>query len=248
MNSCRPPTSIGLIALLPMLLVGCSSTQTASPSTAPTLVGSANPPVAPKPTVEHFELALDLLQKGQPQNAEVELRACLKDAPDNKAARNLIAQIETPVEKLLPPDNFVIKLAKDESLSTLAKTYLGDPLQFYALARYNGIAVPAKVNAGQAIKIPRTATAIVAQQTRDAATPSAKVTTVTAIEPKPKPDKRQLAEREYKKGMIAFQRQDLDGAIAAWDNVLVIEPDNQEAQLNRAQALRLKENLKKLQH
>jgi lipoprotein NlpI len=48
--------------------------------------------------------------------------------------------------------------------------------------------------------------------------------------------------------MIAFQRQDLDGAIAAWDKVLALDPDHKDAQLNRAQALKLKENLKKLRH
>jgi hypothetical protein len=48
--------------------------------------------------------------------------------------------------------------------------------------------------------------------------------------------------------MVAFQKQDLDGAIAAWDRVVALEPDYKDVQLSRAQALRLRENLKKLQH
>ena len=58
---------------------------------------------------------------------------------------------------------------------------------------------------------------------------------------------RKVADRRYKEGLVAFQRQDLDGAIAAWNKVLAIDPGYKDAQLNRAQALKLKENLKKLQ-
>ncbi len=50
----------------------------------------------------------------------------------------------------------------------------------------------------------------------------------------------------YRRGMIAFQHQDLDGAIAAWNKVLAIDPNNRDAQLNRAQAVQLKANLQKL--
>jgi lipoprotein NlpI len=55
-----------------------------------------------------------------------------------------------------------------------------------------------------------------------------------------------MANRYYKVGLVALQHQDLDGAIAAWDKVLAIDPNYKDAQLNRAQALQLKENLKKL--
>jgi len=37
---------------------------------------------------------------------------------------------------------------------TLAARYLGDPLRFYILARYNGIATPADLRVGQVLKIP----------------------------------------------------------------------------------------------
>lgn len=247
MTTLRLASQIITAAFLPALLTACSSTQRVAPVTPAAGVSSPQMPVSNKPAIGHFETALDLLQNGQPQQAEVELRASLKESPDNRAARSLMSQIETPLNKLFPAENFSIELSKDESLSSLAKLYLGDPLQFYALARYNGIPVPAKVNTGQIIKIPRTATAIAAQQARDVA-PASKAAPVPVVEPKPKPDLHKVAEREYKKGLVAFQRQDLDAAIAAWDKVLAIDPNYKDAQLNRAQALRLKENLKKLQH
>jgi lipoprotein NlpI len=50
----------------------------------------------------------------------------------------------------------------------------------------------------------------------------------------------------YRNGVAAFQRQDLDGAIAAWDKVLALDPNHKNAQLNRAQAVELKQNLQRL--
>jgi tetratricopeptide (TPR) repeat protein len=50
----------------------------------------------------------------------------------------------------------------------------------------------------------------------------------------------------YRAGVTAFQKQDLDGAISAWDKVLAIDPNHKNAQLNRAQAVELKQNLQKL--
>jgi tetratricopeptide (TPR) repeat protein len=58
--------------------------------------------------------------------------------------------------------------------------------------------------------------------------------------------KTRAADTYYRNGLIAFQRQDLDGAIAAWDKVLAIDPNHRNAQLQRAQALELKANLQRL--
>ena len=51
----------------------------------------------------------------------------------------------------------------------------------------------------------------------------------------------------YRNGVAAFQRQDLDGAIAAYDRVLLIDPNHQNAQVNRLQAIELRANLERLQ-
>jgi Tfp pilus assembly protein PilF len=50
----------------------------------------------------------------------------------------------------------------------------------------------------------------------------------------------------YERGLVAFQHQDLNTAIADWDKVLAIDPNHKDAQLSRAQAVRLKNNLAKL--
>ena len=58
--------------------------------------------------------------------------------------------------------------------------------------------------------------------------------------------KSKTVEIYYRGGQIAFRRQDLDGAVAAWDRVLAIDPHHEKAQSSRAQALELKKALQKL--
>ena len=48
--------------------------------------------------------------------------------------------------------SFIVK--KGETLGKVAQCYLGDPIRFYALARYNAIAVPRTIPAGTKLKIP----------------------------------------------------------------------------------------------
>jgi hypothetical protein len=54
------------------------------------------------------------------------------------------------------------------------------------------------------------------------------------------------AEAYYRSGVSAFQRQDLDGAIASWDRTLALDPNHKGAQLSRTQAVELKQNLEKV--
>ena len=58
--------------------------------------------------------------------------------------------------------------------------------------------------------------------------------------------RKQLVVRYSLTARTAFARQDLDGAIRAWDRVLGLEPGNELAKLERQRALNLKEKVKKL--
>jgi len=326
---------------------------------------------------ERFQLAINSLQQGDSAKADVELKAYLAEVPNSAPARNLVTQIETPLETLYPADSFNVQLGQNETLSSLAGIYLGDVLGFYGLARYNGIENPSRVSAGQTIKIPRTPATLAAQMNRAAMgaqaslsmpmTPTMPTTPTmplvlappgspppTVVTPPPAPPARPAPPRDpwasirenvsagrfdaairdaetarvtpdrtqavvlasayagnakvvrtsntmqaaaqafragqlyletanrpedaieplelavmlapmdnraqtllttaktrtadtyYRNGVAAFQRQDLDGAIAAWDKTLAIDPNHKNAQLNRAQAIELKMNLQRL--
>ena len=325
------------------------------------VVPAAPPPPQPTPGLAaraRFQLAINQLQQGDSTHAAVELKAYLAEIPNSTPAKNLLAQIETPIETLYPADNFTVLLDRDETLSSLAGVYLGDVLGFYGLARYNNIENPSRLVAGQAIRIPRTPQTLAAQamrasmQQQASATPPAATAPPaaapanapprTAIPRDPwatirqavaagrfedaikeaetrqvKPDaaqavvlaaayagsarairtsnaaqagtqavragqlyletanrpedaleplrlaiainpadsraqlllssaKAKASDIHYRNGVAAFQKQDLDGAIAAWDKTLAIDPDHKNAQLNRAQAIELKQNLQRL--
>ena len=358
------------------------ATATPPPETAPAPLPAAPPPVAPMmampmltPTPgiaarERFQVAINALQQGDSPRAAVELRAYLAEVPNSTPARNLLTQIETPLEMLYPAESFNVQLQQNETLSSLAGIYLGDVLGFYGLARYNGIENPSRVAVGQTIRVPRTPATLAAQANRasmasmqmpmppmpatppppaavppppppvvasapppparpapprdpwisirenvtagryDAAIMDAETARVTpngaqavilasayagnaraiqatnameaaaqafragqlyletanrpadAIAPlelavmlSPSDNrattmlataKTRVSEGYYRDGVAAFQRQDLDGAIAAWDRALAVDPNHRNAQLNRAQAIELKQNLQRL--
>lgn len=215
-----------------------------------------NPPapaVAPpsaSSNAAQLQHALELLQDGDAKNADVELHTYLKNVPDSTAASYLIAQIETPLPALFPSASFAVRITKNDTLSSLAHTYLGNSLGFYGLARYNEIAVPSKVSEGQRLRIPKTAEAVQARARMAAIVTAPPPATVAPSPPDAVANspvtQHKLAEEYYQRGLAAFQRQDLDAAIANWDKTLAIDPKFANAQLERAQAIRLKNNLAKL--
>jgi tetratricopeptide (TPR) repeat protein len=352
-----------VLVLVPMaLLAGCGTEAALRGMLGdkPTPVVDSRPAIpapAPEPTKsasERLQAAMELLQQGDPARARLELTIYLAQVPDSRPARTLLAQIDTPLTSLFPAESFAVQLGRNETLSSLAELYLGDAYRWYGLARYNGIQHPAKVLAGQTIKIPKTPQTVAAlarlSQARarpqpapaapangpkaappatprgtdvwmtirdevaagrfDAAIREAETNRVTpdraqslllasaylgnakaarasdpktasahamraaqlylenaeraedavealqlaiAINPNDAPAKTLLvstaskaAETYYRTGVAAFQRQDLDKAIAAWDRALAIDPTHRNAQLSRAQALELKQNLKEL--
>jgi Tfp pilus assembly protein PilF len=318
---------------------------------------AAPPPLQPTPGLaarDRLQLAVNQLQQGDATHAAVELKAYLAEVPNSGPAKNLLAQIETPLDMLYPADNFTVVLSSNDTLSSLASIYLGDAQGFYGLARYNNIENPSRLIAGQTVRIPSTPQALAAQAMRgpmqqaSLTPPGAPAPGVTTAPPRPpaprdpwiaireavaagrfddaikeaetrqvkpnaaqavilaaaysgsakalrmsntaqagaeavragqlyletanRPDdaleplrlaiainpgdaraqtllnsaKTKAADLHYRAGVAAFQKQDLDGAIAAWDKTLAVDPDHKNAQLSRAQAIELKQNLQKL--
>lgn len=149
----------GIAVLLVLALSGCQGVPKDDSTTAVSAAGDQQASYVAEAGLsneQRLRQAIRLLESGQSGQAGAELKRYLENIPDSKIARGLLRQIEVPIADYYPAEYTVVDLADGDSLSTIAKQYLGDPLQFYALARYNDIANPKKTDIGQTIRIPMT--------------------------------------------------------------------------------------------
>lgn len=205
----------------------------------------------PQPTSsarERFAQVLRLLENGNAAAARVELIAYLEQQPSSEVGRDLLRQIDTPAEEYFPQQYRVVELEPGESLSTLAEEYLGDLYQFHALAKYNGIAQPRQLELGQSIKIPLTdyARSQFDAPASPASAPAAPAAVSGANQAEPG-QRQQQVDALHRQALNEFRAQNLDNAIALWDEVLLIDPGHDSARLYRNQALELKEKLTQIE-
>lgn len=119
----------------------------------PSIAGPrATPDLSPR---ERVRLAIALLGEGDESRAEVELRTALDEQPNNGAARRLLQQVSEDPHALLGDNARAYTVRQGETMSTLAERFLGDPLLFYALARYNNLDAPNQLAAGQRLMVPQ---------------------------------------------------------------------------------------------
>ncbi len=144
---------------------------------------------------QRVELAIKALQRGQEKPALLYLEQILAHDSKNKLARMLIKQITIPSEIYFGKKFKTYSIKKGDSLALLARKHLDNELKFYALAKYNQIADPSKLQLGKKIKIP-----IVIRQKNKADVP---VKTVENID-KSSPFKQLLLDAEKLEGKGQF--------------------------------------------
>lgn len=143
-----------------LVLAGCEGNPFADPEPAPEPVPVAPaPPPTPPPEPqlsarEYVTRAVDRLQEGDSEAARADLNRALALSPRNSMARELLAQLDVDPETAFSAESFEYTVVAGDSLSLIAQRFLGDPLQFYLLARYNDIERPARLAVGQTLRIP----------------------------------------------------------------------------------------------
>jgi tetratricopeptide (TPR) repeat protein len=242
-----------------------TSASAASPTPA---AGPAAAAVAltPQEIQRSITIAVEFLEAGQEELAEAELKKVLQSDPNQRLANSLMRQIKDDPFNILGRESFAYRVQPGESLSGIAKRFINnDPYSFYALARYNKITVPKSLAGGQVIRVPGKGPALQAPAPAAAQTPAAVPPVVTVAPPAPPApsvappppsdvDKLQAemaAKRKREESIANFSRaaraamakQDLDGAIRNWDSVLKIDPENNNALLERRRAVELKKKL-----
>ena len=156
----------GVMLVILCALASCATDPSAQRVDTQTPVAQAGvtPPATPASaellksdisTREHIQNAMSALQTGQEANAKKMLDNVVRQDPQNKIARSLLAQIQIdPAKYFGSSESFNYILQPGDTLSSIAQHFLNEPLKFHILARFNGIADPSRLAPGRVIKIP----------------------------------------------------------------------------------------------
>ena len=233
-------------------VAGCATPPPPPPPKAPEpVVVEAPQPVAPAPVeptlppaqakAEAQKMAIqavDLLQNGNEADARTVLEKATAMDPANDLARKLLDQIKADAQTELGATFFRYTVQRDDSLSKIAQTYMGDRFKFYILAKYNDIANPSKLAAGQVIKVPGRAPATPPPTARPAApaapaaehAPAPVATPAPAAEPEPP---KAAASSLMQQGAAQQKAGNLEAAYATYSEAARSEPGNKDAVMQR---------------
>jgi LysM repeat protein len=95
-----------------------------------------------------------LLDGGDTKTAKKRLKRALKADPMNAELLMLQQAVEGDAKEALGPRNFAHTVKSGETMGSIAQRYLGNALKAYQLARYNDLASPSAITAGQVLRIP----------------------------------------------------------------------------------------------
>lgn len=141
----------------------------------------AEPGVSPTARLRKL---VSFLETGDAARAGIELEAYEDQDGDPVLAAYWREQIHGDPGTLFEDVGKTYTTRQGESLSSISRKFLGDPLRFYALARFNEIGNPSKIVAGQEIKIPVLRASPSERSVQAAESPGS----ATVPDPKPDPD------------------------------------------------------------
>lgn len=248
MTSLRTP--IRLFALAGALaLAACGGGKTPPPAAVSAAPAPAPADTAPWLGRDGVKRAITLLNEGKPVEARALLIQVLKQQPGDVVARELVTQIDKDPKELLGTQNYRHTLKEGETLSSVADRALGNPMMFYALARYNDIAVPNDVTPGQVILVPgkAPAPAVVKKAPPKAAPAKPKTSTATApaaakpAAPNANPGQ---AAKLRGQGLAAMNAGAINRAVALLRQAQNLDPANGTIRADLSRALRIQNTVR----
>jgi hypothetical protein len=234
------PRAAGAALLLALALAGCASTPRP---------GAVTPAAETGAWQGRVRDAIAALNRGDAAAARRELMAALRRQPGDTVARQLLSQIDTDPAILLGAENYSYTLREGETLSTVAGRALGNPMMFYALARYNNIAVPSSVVPGQTILVPGRRPAPPAPprpapRPHTAPPPGPPVVAPTPA-PRPAPAANPaLAARLRGQGLAAMNAGAIDRAVSLLGRAAALDPGNAAIRADLARARRVQSTVR----
>lgn len=122
------------------------------PEPEPIVVEPLPPPPPPDKSIP---LALQMLERGEGQNALELLSRIQVEYGEHATAGWLMQQILNDPKSMLGSDYVEYTVQPGDSLAQISRKHLGHELWFYLLARYNGIDKPRNLSVNTVLKIPR---------------------------------------------------------------------------------------------
>nr|MDQ2878379.1 LysM peptidoglycan-binding domain-containing protein [Pseudomonadota bacterium] len=165
------------------LLLAAGTLTLAACSGGPSHVRHAPAPGSSVAASESDQI-FDLLIQGKDDAARKRLRAILKREPMNAQALMLRDSIERDPKELLGPQSYPYAVHEGDTIVTLSQHFLGNRLKAIQLARYNALAAPYTLSAGQPLRIPGEPPRVEPERRPEAA-PSRPTPAPAAPKPKP---------------------------------------------------------------
>ncbi len=249
-NLCCLPMAVAVV------IAGCS-TSTPRPASNPNPTPVAAVPLrqaGPVPVAltrdQRIGVALGALNDGEAGTARVGLVEMLAETPGDPVATDLLRQIDTDPKELLGDRSFLYTIRSRETLATIAQRFLGNANRFWALARYNNIAVPAKAGVGRVIRVPGEAPTprqVRAPRPAAAAGPAPAVVERVLPPPPPAPTPAQIASANELRaaGLNALVGGSIDRAVGLLSRAASLNPRDTTIQSDLARALKVQERLRR---
>ncbi|RVT42242.1 LysM peptidoglycan-binding domain-containing protein [Sphingobium algorifonticola] len=215
-------------------LSGCAQKPGGRPSAPAT--------IQPVSNAQQLEDVVSLLENGNEAAARKALKAMVKREPGDIGAAVLLDSMTADPVASLGARSFDYRTQPGDSFPDLAKRFLGNRLKFYALARYNGIAVPASVKSGTVIRIPGEAPRpVIVPVPKPAPTPPKPAPkAVPAPAPKPSVVNPAQAARLRGQGLALLNQGQVSRAVVILRQAAAMDPGNAliKRDLERAQRIR----------
>jgi LysM repeat protein len=219
---------------------------------------------APKPGVSgtqsvstahsEIEAIAQLLDRGEIKPASKRLTAALKRDPLNPSLLVLQQGLVGDAQTDLGPSNYPYMVAPGDKMADLAERFLGNRLKSYQLARYNGLANPAKLVPGQVIRIPGQPAQAVRERSAQPPAPQRKKGAVASTSAParptapPAPAARAVdkagAQRARAAGLAALNQGNVAQAVSQLQRAASLDPGNATIAKDLARARRISATVK----